>query len=61
MKKGVERLAAAQVKNVSLTDLDTIARVGAQEGYITEADVARLLAFRETPSDESWIEQGSQA
>ena len=61
MKKGVERLAAAQVKNVSLTDLDTIARVGAQEGHITEADVARLLAFRENPSDESWIATGGQA
>ena len=61
MKKGVERLAAAQVKNVSLTDLDTIARVGAQEGHITEADVARLLAFRENPSDESWIQAESQA
>ena len=61
MKKGVERLAAAQVRNVSLTDLDTVASTGAQEGYITEADVARLLAFRENPSDESWIQAGSQA
>ena len=61
MKKGVERLAAAQVRNVSLTDLDTVASTGAQEGYITEADVARLLAFRENPSDESWIATGGQA
>ena len=61
MKKGVERLAAAQVRNVSLTDLDTVARAGVQEGYITEADVARLLAFRENPSDESWIQAESQA
>ena len=61
MKKGLERLAAAKVKNVSLTDLDTVARTGAQEGYITEADVARLLAFRENPSDESWIQAESQA
>ena len=60
MKKGVERLAAAQVRNVSLTDLDTVARAGVQEGYITEADVARLLAFRENPSDESWIRAESQ-
>ena len=60
MKKGVERLAAAQVRNVSLTDLDTVASTGAQEGYITEADVARLLAFRENPSDESWIQAESQ-
>lgn len=61
MKKGVERLAAAQVRNVSLTDLDTVASTGAQEGYISEADVARLLAFRENPSDESWIRAESQA
>ena len=61
MKKGVERLAAAQVRNVSLTDLDTVASTGAQEGYITEDDVARLLAFRENPSDESWIQAESQA
>ena len=58
MKKGVERLAAAQVRNVSLTDLDTVASTGAQEGYITEADVARLLAFRDDPADESWIKKG---
>ncbi len=50
-----------KVKNVSLTDLDTVASTGAHEGYITEADVARLLAFRENPSDESWIQAESQA
>ena len=61
MKKGVERMVEAKVKSVSLTNLDTIARVGAEEHYITEADVARLLAFRENPSDESWIQAESQA
>ena len=58
MKKGVERMAEAKVKSVSLTNLDTIARVGAEEHYITEADVARLLAFRDDPADESWITKG---
>ena len=58
MKKGVERMAEAKVKSVSLTNLDTIARVGAEEHYITEADVARLLAFRDDPSDETWITKG---
>ena len=48
----------AKVKSVSLTNLDTIARVGAEEHYITEADVARLLAFRDDPADESWITKG---
>ena len=54
MKKGLERLAAAEVKNVSLTDFDTIAAVAAEEGYIRPEDIARLIAFRNHPSDESW-------
>jgi len=57
MKKGIERLAAANVKNVSLTNFDVIAQVAAEEGYIKEADVARLIAFRNNPSDESWIQK----
>lgn len=55
MKKGIERLAGADVKNVSLTDFDTIAGVAAEEGYIRPEDVSRLIAFRNDPSDESWI------
>lgn len=55
MQKGLDRLAAAGVKNVSLTDFDTIARAAAEEGYIAGADIARLIAFRNNPSDESWI------
>ena len=55
MTKGLERLAAAQVKNYSLTDFDAVAEVAAQTGYIRPEDVARLLAFRDNPSDESWI------
>ena len=55
MKKGLERLAAADVKNVSLTSLDVLSEVAAQEGYIKSEDVNRLIAFRNNPSDESWI------
>ncbi len=55
MQKGLERLAAAEVTNHSLTNFDVIARVAAEEGYIRPEDVARLLAFRDNPSDESWI------
>ncbi len=55
MKKGLERLAAAYVKNVSLTNLDVLSEVAAQEGYIKPEDVKRLIAFRNNPSDESWI------
>ena len=55
MKKGIERLAEANVKNVSLTNFDTIAEIAAEEKYIKPEDVARLIAFRNNPSDESWI------
>ena len=55
MKKGLERLAAADVKNLSLTNLDVLSEVAAQEGYIKPEDVNRLIAFRNNPSDESWI------
>ncbi len=55
MQKGLDRLAAANVKNVSLTNFDCIAQVAADTGYIKPADVARLIAFRNNPADESWI------
>lgn len=55
MKKSLDNLAAAKVKNVSLTDFDTVARIAAEEGYIKPEDEARLIAFRNDPSDESWM------
>lgn len=55
MKKGLVRLSEANVKNVSLTNFDVIADVAADCGYIAKDDVKRLLAFRDNPSDESWI------
>lgn len=55
MKRGLERLAEANVRNVSLSDLDTLVEVAADEGYIKPEDKARLIAFRNNPSDESWI------
>ena len=55
MKKGLMRLAEADVKNVSLTDFDVIAEVAAQKGYIAPQDILRLRAFRDNPADESWI------
>ncbi|MEE0204706.1 MAG: orotate phosphoribosyltransferase [Oscillospiraceae bacterium] len=56
MKKGLTRLAEANVKNISLTNFDVIAKVAAEEGYIAPEDVARLLQFRNNPDDESWME-----
>ena len=56
MKKGVERLAAAEVRNVSLSNFDVIAQEAAEQGYIRPEDVRRLLRFRDNPSDESWRE-----
>ncbi len=55
MQKGIDRLSAANVKNVSLTNFDVIAEVAADEGYIKPEDIARLIKFRNNPSDESWI------
>ena len=55
MQKGLDRLSAANVKNISLTNFDVIAKVAAEDGYIKPEDVERLIKFRNNPSDESWI------
>ena len=55
MQKGLDRLAAANVENHSLTNFDCIAEVAAEEGYIEKADIEKLIKFRNNPSDESWI------
>ena len=55
MQKGLDRLAAEDLKNISLTNFDTIVEVAAETGYIQAADKERLIAFRNNPSDESWI------
>ena len=55
MQKGLDRLAAADVQNISLTNFDVIAQVAAEDGYIKPEDVERLIKFRNNPSDESWI------
>lgn len=60
MQKGLDRMADANVKNVSLTNFDVIAQVAAEEGYIKPEDVTRLMAFRNCPSDESWITGGNK-
>lgn len=55
MEKSAARLAEAGVQNVSLTDFDTVVGIAAQEGIIAPEDKARLLAFRNNPTDESWV------
>ena len=55
MKRGIENLEKANVKNVSLTDFDTVVSQAAEENLIKKEDVAKLLKFRDNPSDESWI------
>jgi orotate phosphoribosyltransferase len=55
MKKGLDRMAEAKVINHSLCDLDALVEVAAEEGYIKAEDCARIIAFRNNPSDESWI------
>lgn len=55
MKKGLDRMAEAQVVNYSLSNLDSLVEVAAEEGYIAEEWKERIIAFRNNPSDESWI------
>ena len=55
MQKGINRLNEANVKNISLSNFDTLVEVAAEEGYIEKEDIERLIAFRNNPSDESWI------
>ena len=55
MKKGLDRLAEAEVTNYSLSNLDALVEAAAEEGYIKSEDCARIIAFRNNPSDESWI------
>ena len=55
MRKGLERMQEAGVENHSITDFDTLIHLAADENYIARKDVARLLAFRDDPTDESWI------
>lgn len=57
MKKGLDRLAEAGVVNYSLSNLDTLVDVAAEEGYIREEDKDRLIKFRNNPSDESWMKR----
>lgn len=55
MQKGLDRMEAAKVENHSLSNLDALVEVAAEEGYIQESDKAKLIAFRGNPSDESWM------
>jgi orotate phosphoribosyltransferase len=55
MQKGLDRLAAANVQNISLSNFDALIEVAAEEGYIQPGDVERLKKFRDNPSDESWM------
>ena len=57
MKKGLDRLSAAGVKNVSLTNFDAVAQAAAEENYIKPEDISRLIAFRNDPSDERWMQK----
>ena len=54
MQKSKDRLEEANVKNISLSDFDILVEVAAEEGYIKQEDIQRLIKFRNNPSDESW-------
>ena len=55
MKKGLERIAAAGTVNHSLSNLDVLVEVAVEKGFIAPEWKGRILAFRDNPSDESWI------
>ena len=55
MQKGLDRLKEHNVKNVSLCDLDALVEVAAETGYIAADDKNKIIAFRNNPSDESWM------
>ena len=55
MKKGIDRMAVADIEWTSLTNFDVVTEVAAEQGYIGQDDKARLIAFRNDPADESWI------
>ena len=57
MKKGIDRMAAADIEWVSLTNFDEVITAAAENGYIPAEDIDRLKAFRDNPSDESWIKK----
>ena len=56
LQKGITRLADANVTNHSLSDFDTLAKVAAEEGYISEKDITKLTAFRSNPNDPAWMQ-----
>lgn len=55
MQKGIDRLAEAGVKNVSLSNFDVLVKVAVEMGTIKPEQVDKLLRFRNNPSDESWM------
>ncbi len=55
MKRGIDRMAEAEIECYSLTNFDKVIEVAAEKGYIAAEDIERLKAFRDDPSDESWI------
>ena len=55
LQKGLDRLAAANVENTSLSNYDALVEVAAETGYIQESDIKKLHAFRANPSDASWM------
>ena len=60
MKKGLDRLAAEKIENTSMTNLDELCQAAAADGRIAQNDIARILKFRDEPSDESWISGGTK-
>ena len=56
LKKGIDRLEQANVINHSLSNFETLVKVAAEENYISESDINKVLKFQSNPSDPSWME-----
>lgn len=55
MQKGIDRMKEADIKWTTLTGFDTVIELAAEKDLIDNEDIERLKAFRDNPSDESWI------
>ncbi|WP_124055401.1 orotate phosphoribosyltransferase [Arcanobacterium ihumii] len=56
MKEAQRRFEEAELVARSLVLFDDIVQVAADVGFIKPTDVAKLLEFRDDPSNESWME-----
>ena len=60
MRRGLDRLAAANSVNHSLSNLDALLEVAVEARFIAPEWLERIRRFRDNPSDESWMKANNQ-